>query len=250
MEQACIARKIERRTLDAHVLAGFGIDRGGDSSFLRGGRGRLRQAKTHVVLKAQRAFVGVVFKADAVAGAAGEGEGDALIGVREAACTIESDTARFDARGAGFSERWIALGELGVGGAHGVDADVAVAIDVARFLVVPATVRADDVVAVAGFAENGHDDFFEQAGVLAFEFRGFGGLHLKDSAGPIVLFEIDAVGLARDVSRGRWRRLLALDVAGPAALEIDGRGDARKNQGYRRLPARIPRRFISAHDLV
>jgi len=162
------------------------------------------------VLKVKRAFLGVIFEAGAVAGAAGKCEGDALVGARETCGAIEGYAARLDVSGAGFRERRTTRDEFGVGRAHSIDANVAAAGDVAGFLVVLTAVCADNVVAIGGFAENGDDDFFEQAGVLAFEFGGFGGLDLEDGAVLLDLFEIDAVGLAGDIFGGRGGRLFAL----------------------------------------
>ena len=150
------------------------------------------------MLKMQRALVGIVFDADGFAGAAGESEGDALVGAREAGGAIEGDVARFDAGGApsagtGFFRRVRRLRR------SWVDLHFAAATDVAGLLVVLAAVRADHVVAVAGFAEDGDDYFFEEAGVLAIEFGGFGGFHLENRVVLFDFFEIDAGGLARDI---------------------------------------------------
>jgi hypothetical protein len=203
-----------------------------------------------IVQEAHGAFVRLIFEASAIACAAGECEGYALGGLREAGCAIEGDAARLDSRRARLRQSRSPFDEVGVLGAHHVDPHVTAAGDVAGFLIVLAAMRAEHVVTVAVLAKNRDQHFFEQTGILPFELGGFRGLHLEDRSILLDLLEIDSIRLAGNILwRGR-RGFFAFDVPCVAALQINGRGDACKDQSDRRRPARVSRRFTSAHDSV
>src|SRR5580704_10428423 len=226
MHQPALARKVQAGPFYAHVLAGFAYQH--RRWFLSRTHDRLRKSQAHLVPQVKRSFLRLVLQTDGIPTSIGKSKGYALVGLRYAGATVESYAVGLHARGTGFRQRRILRHEFGVGGTHKVESHVATTYDAAILLIVLATMGVNDVVAIAGFAEDRDLHFFEQTGILALEFSGFRRRDFEDRAVLLVEFlEGDTRGLTGDIYRSGRRSLGALDVPNPVAFQIYDRGDPR-----------------------
>ena len=124
--------------------------------------------------------LGAILNANALPAAIGKNKFDGLIGGSHAGCAIERHAARFRMYFLFRRAPRLARFAFGVRGALKIELHFAAASNRSTGFLVLAALRANDVVAGTGLAENGDIDVFEQAGVAVLKIRGLGGIDGED----------------------------------------------------------------------